>query len=59
MVTSGVPHHVSKNVSKDQSQGEIFKLLTLTFDRWLRESEAYNYDELYNLILLEQFKKTL
>ena len=44
---------------RGQSQVEFFKLLTLTFDRWLRASEAGEYKELYNLVLLEQFKMTL
>ena len=43
----------------DQSQVEFFKLLSLTFDRWLRASEVTSYDDLYDLVVLKHFKMTL
>ena len=43
----------------DLSQVEFFKLLSLTIDRWLRDSEVTSYDDLYDLVVLKHFKMTL
>lgn len=49
----------SDRIQTGQSYAEFARQQALVFERWFKASEAYSYEELKELILLEQFKLSL